>query len=171
MTDNLKRKKKGKKTRKNKKKRYKQIQDAELNTLSEACCVFVLFFLVLCTICCQFLWIVLSIVDCPFDILLRLFTYIYFHFIFLMLYSAHASDWDHFTFSQEWPQTTCILGKEEVRTQFIFKIETDMKIGLYITLVISGFDQMSIEYGIPWFQFPAEGTNQRRRNCYLFLWF
>jgi hypothetical protein len=59
----------------------------------------------------------------------------------------------------QWPQTTCILGKEEVRTQFISKIETDMKIGLYLTLVISGFDQMSIEYGIPWFQFPAEGTN------------
>ena len=105
--------------------------------------LFYLFFLVLCTICCQFLWIVLSIVDCPFDILLRLFTYIYFHFIFLMLYSAHASDWDHFTFAQEWPQTACMLGKKEVRTQFIFKIETDMKIGLYITLVKSGFDQMS----------------------------
>lgn len=87
-----------------------------------------------------------------------------------MFYSAHASDWDHFTFTQEWPQTTCMLGKVEVRTQFIFKIETDMKTGLYITLVISGFYQMSIEYGIPsGFQFPAEGTNKKRRNSYLLL--
>ena len=109
---------------------------------------------------------------CPLLIAPSIFSYVclltsIFILFFLMLYSAHASDWDHFTFSQEWPQTTCILGKEEVRTQFIFKIETDMKIGLYLTLVTSGFDQMSIEYGIPWFQFPAEGTNQRQRNCYL----
>jgi hypothetical protein len=31
------------------------------------CCVFVLFFFILCTLCCQFLWIVLF--DCPFGIL------------------------------------------------------------------------------------------------------
>lgn len=30
--------------------------------------------------------------------------------------SAHASDWDHFTFTQEWPQTTCMLGKVEKKT-------------------------------------------------------
>ena len=30
--------------------------------------------------------------------------------------SAHASDWDRFTFAQEWPQTTCMLGKKEKKT-------------------------------------------------------
>ena len=34
------------------------------------CFVFVLLFFVLCTLCCQFLWIF----DCPFGVLLRLFT-------------------------------------------------------------------------------------------------